>query len=184
MLNGQRDHPMIISTLYLPETTVNVRYQCVLLRSVCAGQTNCSVMIGTVRWWVLLIASSQVGAWRQAGYRARRNQPRVLAAPRPGRSPGWPIRTLLWQVGPQGVASHRPPLRATTRQPRGRAIRRRSRSRRGRPPGCRVVGLRQVDGTPHGPTVQDRRQLRRPRRGASSRTEGDDGEPAPGPGAS
>lgn len=40
---------MIISTLYLPETTVNVRYQYVLLRSVCAGQTNCSVTIGTVR---------------------------------------------------------------------------------------------------------------------------------------
>jgi hypothetical protein len=30
-------------------TTVNVRYSCVLLRSVCAGQVNCSVMIGTVR---------------------------------------------------------------------------------------------------------------------------------------
>jgi hypothetical protein len=39
---------MIISTLYLLETTVNVRYQCVPLRSVCAGQTNCSVMTVTV----------------------------------------------------------------------------------------------------------------------------------------
>jgi hypothetical protein len=39
---------MIISTLYLPEIIVNVRYQCVLLRSVCAGQTNCSVMTGNV----------------------------------------------------------------------------------------------------------------------------------------
>jgi hypothetical protein len=49
MPDGQGDHPMIISILYLPETTVNVRYQCVLSRSVCAGQTNCSVIIGTVR---------------------------------------------------------------------------------------------------------------------------------------
>jgi hypothetical protein len=46
--NGQSD-PMIISTLYLPETTVNVRYQCVLSRSVCAGQAHCSVATGTVR---------------------------------------------------------------------------------------------------------------------------------------
>ena len=48
MSSGQGDHPVIISTLYLPEITVNVRYQCVLLRSVCAGQTNSSVMTGTV----------------------------------------------------------------------------------------------------------------------------------------
>ena len=40
---------MIISTLYLPETTVNVRYQCVLLRNVCAGHTDCSVVTDTVR---------------------------------------------------------------------------------------------------------------------------------------
>jgi hypothetical protein len=40
---------MIISTLYLPETTVNVRYQYVLLRSVCPGQMGCSVTTGTVR---------------------------------------------------------------------------------------------------------------------------------------
>ncbi len=40
---------MIIFTLYLPEATVNVRYQCVLLRNVCACQTNCSVVTGTVR---------------------------------------------------------------------------------------------------------------------------------------
>jgi len=40
---------VIISTLYLPEITVNVRYQCVLSRSICAGQRNSSVMTGTVR---------------------------------------------------------------------------------------------------------------------------------------
>jgi hypothetical protein len=44
-----RDHPMIISTLYLPETTANVRHQRVPSRSVCAGQMNCSVMTGTVQ---------------------------------------------------------------------------------------------------------------------------------------
>jgi hypothetical protein len=40
---------MIISTFYLPETTINVRYQYVPLRSACAGQGNHSVMTGTVR---------------------------------------------------------------------------------------------------------------------------------------
>jgi hypothetical protein len=40
---------MIISTLYLHEVTVNVRYQCVLLRSVCARQTRYSIMAGTIR---------------------------------------------------------------------------------------------------------------------------------------
>jgi len=49
MSGDQEGHLVIISTLYLPEITVNVRYQCVLLRSVCAGQTNSSVMTGTVR---------------------------------------------------------------------------------------------------------------------------------------
>jgi hypothetical protein len=42
---------MIMFTLYLPEITVNVRYQCEPLRDVCAGQTNCSVMTDTVRQW-------------------------------------------------------------------------------------------------------------------------------------
>ncbi len=52
---------MIISTFYLPETTVNVRDQQVPSRSISAGHRNCSVMTGTVRYWVLIIASSQVG---------------------------------------------------------------------------------------------------------------------------
>lgn len=34
---GQVDHPVIISTFYLPEITGTVRYQCVLSRSICAG---------------------------------------------------------------------------------------------------------------------------------------------------
>jgi len=38
---------MIISTVCLPEIPVNVRYQCELLRSAFAGQTDCSVMTGT-----------------------------------------------------------------------------------------------------------------------------------------
>jgi hypothetical protein len=49
ILDGQGHHPVIISTLYLPETTVSILYQCVLLSSVCAGQTHCSDMTGTVR---------------------------------------------------------------------------------------------------------------------------------------
>jgi len=60
-------------------------------------------------------------------------------------------RTAAAGLGRQGVASHRPPQGATTRQPGGRATRRTLRSRRGLPPGWRVVGLRQVDGMPHGP---------------------------------
>jgi hypothetical protein len=79
-------------------------------------------MTGTVRYRILLIANLQVGASRQAGYQVRGNQPRALAAPHPGRSPGWPIRTLLWQVGQQGVASHRPSLRATTRAPASKIV--------------------------------------------------------------
>jgi hypothetical protein len=55
--------------------------------------------------------------------------------------------------GPGGrdVASPRPPSRATTRQPGGRAAQRTRRSRRGLPPSWRAVGLRQADGTPHSP---------------------------------
>jgi hypothetical protein len=45
-------------------------------------------------------------------------------------------------------------LRATTRQPGGRARSRRRRFRRGLPPGWRVVGLRQIDGMPHGPPAR------------------------------
>ena len=51
---------MIISTVYLPKTTVNVRYQCVPMRTVRAGQTDYSVVTGAVRYWVLLIARPQV----------------------------------------------------------------------------------------------------------------------------
>jgi hypothetical protein len=50
MLDSQRDYPVIISTPYLPETTVDIRYQYVLLRRICAGQTSYSGMAGTVRW--------------------------------------------------------------------------------------------------------------------------------------
>ena len=55
---------MIIPIVYLPKTTVNVRYQCVPMRSVCAGQTDYSMVTGAVRYWVLLIARSQVGVLR------------------------------------------------------------------------------------------------------------------------
>jgi hypothetical protein len=51
---------MIISTLYLPETTTNLRHQHVPPRSACAGQANCSIMTGTIRWRVLVIARLQV----------------------------------------------------------------------------------------------------------------------------
>lgn len=58
--------------------------------------------------------------------------------------------------------------RATTWRPEDRATQRRCRSRRGLPPGRRVVGLRQADGMPHSPSVQDRILGRRAveRRGA------------------
>jgi hypothetical protein len=63
---------MIISTVYLPEITVNVRYQRELFRSTFAGQTNCSVMTGTVRQCVLIIARLQVlRHWSRAERRAR-----------------------------------------------------------------------------------------------------------------
>jgi len=45
--------PLITSTLYLPETTANVRHQQVPSRRVCAAQMSCPVMTGTVRWWLL-----------------------------------------------------------------------------------------------------------------------------------
>jgi hypothetical protein len=45
----RQQKPLIISILYLPETTVNVRRQHVLSGSIRAGQTECSVMTGTVR---------------------------------------------------------------------------------------------------------------------------------------
>ena len=48
---------LIISTLYLPETTGNVRHRHVPSRSVCAGYTNCPDMTGTVRQWILVIVS-------------------------------------------------------------------------------------------------------------------------------
>ena len=40
---------LIISTLYLPETAANLRYQHAPLRSICAGQTKYSVITGAVR---------------------------------------------------------------------------------------------------------------------------------------
>ena len=59
-----------------------------------------------------------------------------------------PARAGLGRCG-QGGASRRSPPRATTRHPGGRARRARHRLRRGLPPGCRAVGLRQIDGMPH-----------------------------------
>jgi hypothetical protein len=59
-LSADENQSMIISTLYLPETTGNVRHQHVPARSVCAGYTNCPDMTGTVRQRILVIASSQV----------------------------------------------------------------------------------------------------------------------------
>jgi hypothetical protein len=51
---------MIASTLYLPETIANVRYQHIPSRSICTDQTKCSVITGTIRLRLLVIASSQV----------------------------------------------------------------------------------------------------------------------------
>ena len=54
------------------------------------------------------------------------------------------------QLGQVGRVWHPPgPTRATTRQPGGRAVQSTHRSRRGLPPDCRVVGLRQGAGMPH-----------------------------------
>ncbi|MGH3808239.1 MAG: hypothetical protein ACRDRU_16780 [Pseudonocardiaceae bacterium] len=64
-----------------------------------------------------------------------------------------PTRAELGRGG-QGVAPRRPPPRATTRRPGGRATRDPRQSRRGLPPGRRVAGLRQVDGTPHQPPAR------------------------------
>jgi hypothetical protein len=70
---------------------------------------------------------------------------------RAGRSPGWPA-TNASGAGPVWVGWGIPPTspRATTWGPGGRATRGRCRSHRGLPPGPHVVGLRQVDGMPHG----------------------------------
>jgi hypothetical protein len=46
---GRDNQSMIISTLYLPETTANVRHRHVPSRDIYGDQTNRSVMIGTVR---------------------------------------------------------------------------------------------------------------------------------------
>lgn len=54
--------------------------------------------------------------------------------------------------GEQGVASRRPPPRATTQRPRGRARQGTHRCRRGLPLDRRVVGLHQADGMPHAPS--------------------------------
>ncbi len=55
------------------------------------------------------------------------------------------------RAGWAGCGSPSTSQRATTRQPGGRAGQCTRRFRRGLPPGCRVVGRRQVDGTPHEP---------------------------------
>jgi hypothetical protein len=80
-----------------------------------------------------------------------RPQPKPALAGRADLRDGQPQEPLRLSRGGQGVASHRSPPRATTRQPGGRARRRTHRLGRGLPPGCRVVGLRQIDGTPHEP---------------------------------
>jgi hypothetical protein len=49
MQQCRRNNSMIISTLYLPETAVNVQRQSAPARGFCAGQKGCSVMSGTVR---------------------------------------------------------------------------------------------------------------------------------------
>jgi len=84
----------------------------------------------------------------------RRTGPDKTCPRRAGRTPGWPATSTGaagWAGCRQGVASHRPPQRATTRRPGGRATRGPLRSRRGLPPGRRAVGLRQADGMPHQP---------------------------------
>jgi hypothetical protein len=75
---------MIVSTLYLPETTANVRHQYVPSRSICADQTNCPVMAGAVQQRVLIIARSQVscpalGQVRRSAHRRGRSPPRTPA---------------------------------------------------------------------------------------------------------
>jgi hypothetical protein len=55
---------MVISTLYLPGTAANVQHQHEPARGVCAGQEKRSAMTSTIRWWLLVIASSQVRALR------------------------------------------------------------------------------------------------------------------------
>ena len=64
---------MIISTFYLPETTVNLRHQHVPSRSISAGHRYCSVMIGTVRYRVLVFARPQVGALHRARHQIMRS---------------------------------------------------------------------------------------------------------------
>jgi hypothetical protein len=44
------ERAMIVSTVYLPGTTVNVQHQDASTRSICAGRKRCPYMIGTVRW--------------------------------------------------------------------------------------------------------------------------------------
>jgi hypothetical protein len=55
---------MIVSTLYLPETTGNIQHQHVPMIGIRPGQKECSVMASTVRWWPLIIARSQLGVLR------------------------------------------------------------------------------------------------------------------------
>ncbi len=71
----------------------------------------------------------------------RDGQPRARAGP----GLGW-TRCGVPSTSPQGYHT------AT----RGQSYLRPRRSRRGLPPGRRAVGLRQIDGTPHRPSVQDR----------------------------
>ncbi len=99
---------MIVSTVYLPGTTVNVQHQHALTRSICAGHKRCPCMIGTVRWWFLVIARSQVGALHRARFSKAnrgRSPPRTPAGLQDGRHP-----CQAWR-GPRlcGVASRQPP---------------------------------------------------------------------------
>ncbi len=101
-------------------------------------------------------------------------------------------RELLWQGrGGQGVAPADLPEGATTRHPGGRARRRTCLFRRGLLPGCRTVGLRQVDGMPHesqrARSSVARRHVEEPHRdrgGCGAKTEGMTGEQGQSPGAS
>lgn len=70
--------------------------------------------------------------------------PRRAAGLRDGQPPGLLARGTVDRCGIPSTSR-----RATTRHPGGRARRRRYQLHRGLPPGCRAVGLCQVDGMPH-----------------------------------
>lgn len=68
---------MIVSTLYLPRTAVNLQHQHATARDVCADQDMYSVMTGTVRWWLLVIARPQVSNPVQRALRAQHRHGRA-----------------------------------------------------------------------------------------------------------